>query len=56
MLADEATRSRLLADVPIRRFATGRESAEVALWLASGRSDFVVGQVIPFAGGWTTNA
>ena len=56
MLADEATRSRLLADVPIRRFATGRESAEVALWLASGRSDFVVGQIIPFAGGWTTNA
>lgn len=56
MLADEATSRRLLADVPIRRFATGRESAELALWLASDRSDFVVGQVVPFAGGWTTNA
>ena len=56
MLADEEARRRLLADVPIRRFATGRESAELALWLASDRSDFVVGQVVPFAGGWTTNA
>lgn len=56
MLTDEATRERLLRDVPIRRFATGRESAELALWLASDRSDFVVGQVVPFAGGWATNA
>lgn len=56
MLADEQVRERILRDVPIRRFATGRESAELALWLASDRSDYVVGQVVPLAGGWATNA
>jgi 2-keto-3-deoxy-L-fuconate dehydrogenase len=56
MLADEAVRDRILRDVPIRRFATGRESAELCLWLASDRSDYVVGQIVPFAGGWATNA
>ncbi len=56
MLADEQVRERILREVPIRRFATGRESAELALWLASDRSSYVVGQVVPFAGGWATNA
>ncbi len=56
LLADDQARERLLRDVPIRRFATGRESAELCLWLASDRSDYVVGQIVPFAGGWATNA
>ncbi len=41
-----------LKQVPIGRLATGREDAQLALFLASGESDFLVGQVIPFAGGW----
>jgi 2-keto-3-deoxy-L-fuconate dehydrogenase len=56
MLADGEVRDRILRDVPIRRFAAARESAELCLWLASDRSDYVVGQIVPFAGGWATNA
>ena len=41
-----------LKQVPVGRLATGREDAQLALFLASGESDFLVGQVIPFAGGW----
>jgi 2-keto-3-deoxy-L-fuconate dehydrogenase len=45
---------RRLADVPAGRLATGREDALLALFLASRESDFLVGQVVPFAGGWVT--
>ena len=48
-LADLALR---LPEVPAGRMAKGRESALLALYLASAESDFLVGQVIPFAGGW----
>jgi 2-keto-3-deoxy-L-fuconate dehydrogenase len=48
-LADLAQR---LPEVPVGRMAKGRESALLALFLASPESDFLVGQVIPFAGGW----
>jgi 2-keto-3-deoxy-L-fuconate dehydrogenase len=54
MLADEDLRTRMERAVPARRLAEGWESAELALFLASDRSDFIVGQVVPFAGGWTT--
>ena len=43
---------RRVEDVPAGRLATGREDAQLALFLASNESDFLVGQVIPFAGGW----
>ena len=38
----------------LRRVAEGWESAELVLFLASDKSDFLSGQVIPFAGGWVT--
>ncbi|HEY6882155.1 MAG TPA: SDR family oxidoreductase [Polyangiales bacterium] len=41
-------------NVPSQRVAEGWESAELALFLASDKSDFMVGQVIPFSGGWVT--
>ena len=40
--------------VPIQRLATPEEDVSLALFLASDRSDFFVGQAIPFAGGWAT--
>ena len=43
---------RRVEDVPAGLLATGREDAQLALFLASNESDFLVGQVIPFAGGW----
>lgn len=55
MRADEDLLAKVLRPVPARRLAEGWESAELALFLASDRSDFLVGQVIPFAGGWATN-
>ena len=47
-------RNHLQRNVPVQRLAEGWESAELALYLASDRSNFMVGQIIPFAGGWTT--
>lgn len=39
---------------PIGRLAYGWESAALALFLAGHESDFMVGQVFPFSGGWVT--
>ena len=54
MLADADLVAKMQRNIPAGRLAKGWESAELALFLASDRSDFVVGQVIPFAGGWVT--
>lgn len=48
-IADLASR---LPEIPVGRFAKGRESALFALYLAGPESDFFVGQTIPFSGGW----
>jgi 2-keto-3-deoxy-L-fuconate dehydrogenase len=54
-LLDSARFAKHLArNVPSQRVAEGWESAELALFLSSEKSDFIVGQVIPFAGGWVT--
>ena len=50
-LADMGSR---LLEIPVGRFAKGRESALFALYLAGPESDFFAGQVVPFAGGWVT--
>ena len=52
LLADAELLRRMQAAIPLGRLAHAWESAELALYLASDRSDFMVGQVIPFAGGW----
>ena len=41
-----------LKSVPAGRLATAREDALFVLFLAGDESDFFVGQVFPFAGGW----
>lgn len=53
LLANPEMRRRMEEAIPLGRLAKPWESAELALFLASGKSDFIVGQVIPFAGGWT---
>lgn len=45
-------REHLARNVPLGRLAHRWESAELALFLASDKSDFMVAQVVPFAGGW----
>lgn len=41
-----------LREVPAGRLATGREAAELILFLSSQESDFFVGQVFAYSGGW----
>lgn len=40
--------------VPSKRVAPPDETAELAVYLAGAYSTHIAGQVIPFAGGWTT--
>ena len=42
----------LRRQVPAGRLGTAREDVLFALFLASGESDFFVGQAFPFSGGW----
>jgi 2-keto-3-deoxy-L-fuconate dehydrogenase len=49
----ERFQQHLKRNVPAGRLAHGWESAELALFLASDKSDFLCGQAVPFAGGWT---
>jgi 2-keto-3-deoxy-L-fuconate dehydrogenase len=55
LVASEKFQNHLKRNVPIRRVARAEESAELALFLASNNSDFIVGQIVPFSGGWATN-
>lgn len=48
----ESFQASLRRQVPLGRLATAREDALFALFLASDESDFLVGQAIPFSGGW----
>lgn len=52
LLADADLLARMHRAVPARRLARPTESAELALFLASGASDFLCGTIVPFAGGW----
>lgn len=53
-MESDRNRRRVERDVPAMRLGEGWEQAELVLYLASNRSDFMSGQVIPFAGGWVT--
>lgn len=54
LLANPDMLRRMQEAIPAGRLAKPWESAELALFLASDKSDFISGQVIPFAGGWVT--
>tara|TARA_B100000686_G_C16758660_1_gene957243 strand:+ start:910 stop:1584 length:675 start_codon:yes stop_codon:yes gene_type:complete len=43
-----------MKSVPAGRLATAREDALFVLFLAGDESNFFVGQIFPFAGGWAT--
>ncbi len=50
----EKFQKRLAAEVPVGRLATPEEDAMLAVFLACDEVRFMVGQSIPFAGGWVT--
>ena len=49
--ATDEFRARM-ENVPAGRLATAREAAQFLLTLAGPESDFLVGQIFPFTGGW----
>ena len=49
-----AFQERLRREVPVRRLGTPQEDAMLAVFLASDECRFMVGQSVPFAGGWVT--
>jgi NAD(P)-dependent dehydrogenase (short-subunit alcohol dehydrogenase family) len=51
---DTAEFKERIKGAPLGRLAHGWESAALALFLAGHESDFFVGQVFPFSGGWVT--
>jgi 2-keto-3-deoxy-L-fuconate dehydrogenase len=52
LTASERFQAAVKRHVPLGRLATAEEDARFALFLASGESDFFVGQAIAFSGGW----
>jgi NAD(P)-dependent dehydrogenase (short-subunit alcohol dehydrogenase family) len=52
--ADPRFQERLGREVPAGRLGTPREDALFAAFLASDQVNFLVGQAIPFCGGWVT--
>jgi len=55
LVETEEFKKHVETSVPVKRMAEGSETAELALFLASNNSNFIVGQIIPFAGGATTS-
>ena len=56
LVASERFQKHLARHVPRGRVATADEQAALACFLASDESDFFVGQIFPFSGGWATNS
>lgn len=55
LIHSEAFQEQLKTLVPTQKVADGVETAELAAYLASDYCTHMVGQVLPFAGGWATN-
>ncbi|MFF4835335.1 SDR family NAD(P)-dependent oxidoreductase [Streptomyces sp. NPDC001315] len=54
MMGDVPVDERLLAQVPMRRFATPEEIADAVEFLASDRASYITGASIDVNGGWLT--
>jgi NAD(P)-dependent dehydrogenase (short-subunit alcohol dehydrogenase family) len=52
LLADAEAMRKITRQIPLGRLAKPEELAALAGFLASPRSDFITGQILPFAGGW----
>jgi 3-oxoacyl-[acyl-carrier protein] reductase len=48
---DDKTREAYFANIPLKRFGTGTEVAELCAFLGSDRSRYITGQVISICGG-----
>lgn len=49
----EKARKQTIASIPLARYGQPKDIANAVLFLASGKSDYITGQVIIVDGGWT---
>ena len=54
LLKDEKFINHLNRNVPTNKIGSSEETAELAAYLANEKSNHMVGQILPLAGGWTT--
>ena len=54
LLKDEKFINHLNRNVPTRKIGSSEETAELAAYLANEKSNHMVGQIVPLAGGWIT--
>ncbi|MCR9222241.1 MAG: SDR family oxidoreductase [Alphaproteobacteria bacterium] len=52
LLADAASRDKILKNIPLGRLGKPEEVAQLVAFLASERCGFMTGCVLPIAGGW----
>jgi len=52
LLADEAAFAKITRNIPLGRLGKPEEIAAAIAFYASDQSDFITGNVLPFAGGW----
>ncbi len=54
LIESEAFKVKVLPNIPTGKVAEEEETAELAMYLASDKCTHMVGQVLPWAGGWAT--
>jgi 2-keto-3-deoxy-L-fuconate dehydrogenase len=54
LIKDEKFINHLNRNVPTTKIGSSEETAELAAYLANEKSNHMVGQILPLAGGWTT--
>ena len=52
LVNDPETLARMTRNIPLKRLGKPEEVAALVAFYASGKSDFITGHVMPFAGGW----
>lgn len=55
VIESEAFQRDVIPNIPTRKVADAEETTELTLYLASDKCTHMVGQVIPWAGGWVTS-
>lgn len=50
---DDAHRKRFIEQIPMHRFGTAKETAQICVFLASDKAAYITGQTFVIDGGWT---